>query len=520
MKKFLSIFSIALVAMFAMSCETDKEVNDGQLPNEEQAGVTFQIGEPTIEASSIVVVVTPSDNNVNYYAEIIATATLANKDDATIIDEIVSCGDYKTRKGTQAVGGKGLAAETSYTLVVFPITETQKATRQEYTTTAAVAPLPTDEFNVTINVTDITATSAIVTATPNGVNRYYFRVITKMELDAMGVYKSDYDTFCYIIENPNSNNYIVTGSQVLDERLNPEMDYVVVAFNVENWEAVYAKEEQVKLFRYPFTTPKLEYDEGDLFTYNNLKVASNGFTVDVIPTRGEDSFWTYYIWTKQSYDDTLANESSNNIVMRSYWALYNLAGEAFIYDFGEFIRDYMGQTGSSRINNYEPLKKNSDYVVVLFYMDPEVGTDPTDVYEYKYATIDIHTTEATLAPVELTVSEPVIVKNGLKYDIQFNVKLSEDAKSLRVGSQLWSNYDFASYWNPEDWTSIEVFFKYSSKAISEESLAEAKTAEGTTISITGADKSDYVVFFEALNSEDTKTQFGVRVTPEMFDNAQ
>ena len=511
MKKFLSIFSIALVALFAMGCETNGEVNGGK---------SFSFGEATIDASSIEVVVTPSDDTTLYYADIVATAELDGKDDATIIREWLTDGKHTACSGMQVIGKGGLKSETSYTLVAFYITETNKVTRKVYTTDKAIAALPGDEFNVTINVTDITATSAIVTATPNGVNRYYFRVITKMELDAMGVYKSDYDTFCYIIENPNSNNYIVTGSQVLDERLNPEMDYVVVAFNVENWEAVYAKEEQVKLFRYPFTTPKLEYDEGDLFTYNNLKVASNGFTVDVIPTRGEDSFWTYYIWTKQSYDDTLANESSNNIVMRSYWALYNLAGEAFIYDFGEFIRDYMGQTGSSRINNYEPLKKNYDYVVVLFYMDPEVGTDPTDVYEYKYATIDIHTTEATLDPVELQVSEPVIVKNGLKYDIQFNVKLSEDAKSLRVGSQLWSNYDFASYWNPNDWTSIEVFFKYSSKAISEESLAEAKTTEGTTISITGADKSDYVVFFEALNSEDTKTQFGVRVTPEMFDNAQ
>ena len=514
MKKFLSIFSIALVALFAVSCGNDEPTEGGK------TGITFSVSEPNIDSSSIVVVVTPSDMAANYYADIVATAGIAGMNDAEIIDEWILSGEHKARKGVQAINAKGLASETSYTLVAFAITETENVTRKEFTTTEAVAALPADEFNVTINVTDITATSAIVTATPNGVNRYYFRVVTKMELDAMGVYQSDYDTFCYIIENPNSNNYIVTGSQVLDERLNPEMDYVVVAFNVENWEAVYAKEEKVKLFRYPFTTPKLEYDEGDLFTYNNLKVASNGFTVDVIPTRGEDSFWTYYIWTKQSYDDTLANESSNNIVMRSYWALYNLAGEAFIYDFGEFIRDYMGQTGSSRINNYEPLKKNSDYVVVLFYMDPEVGSDPTDVYEYKYATIDIHTTEATLDPVELQVSEPVIVKNGFKYDIQFNVKLGEDAKSLRVGSQLWSNYDFASYWNPNDWTSIEVFFKYSSKAISEDSLAEAKTAEGTTISITGADKNDYVVFFEALNSEDTKTQFGVRVTPEMFDNAQ
>ena len=515
MKKFLSIFSIALVALFAVSCGNDEPTGDAKQP-----GVSFNIVESNVNSSSIEVVITPSDMTANYYADIVATADIEGMNDSEIIDEWVLSGEHKVRKGVQPVAKSGLAASTSYTVVAFAITETQKATRKEFTTDEAVAPVSPEQFNIDIEVKDITATSAVATATPNGSNRYFFRIITKMELTAMGVYNSDYDTFAYIIENPNSNNYIVTGTQVIDDRLNPEMEYIAIAFNVENWEAVYNKEEKAKLFRYEFKTPKLDYDEGDLFTYNNIKIASNGFTVDVVPTRGEDSFWTYYIWTKQSYDDTLAKESSNNIVMRSYWALYNLAGEAFIYDFGQFIRDYMGQTGSSRISNYEPLKKNSDYVVVLFYMDPQVGTDPTEIYEYKYATIDIHTTEATLAPVELNVSEPVIIKNGLKYDIQFNVKLSEDAKSLRVGSQLWGNYDFASYWNPNDWTSIEVFFKYSSKAISEDSLAEAKTADGTTISITGADKNDYVVFFEALNSEDTKTQFGVRVTPEMFDNAQ
>ena len=361
----------------------------------------------------------------------------------------------------------------------------------------------------------------MATATPNSnANRYFFRVITKMELDAMGIYNNDFEVFSYILENPNSNNYIVTGATTLDLHLNPEVDYLAVAFNVENWEAVYSKEQPIKLFRYAFKTPKAEYDPDSLFTYNNLKPTSNGFTVDVIPSRGEDSFWTYYIWTKKSYDDTLAKESSQNIVMRSYWALYNLAGTAFIYDFGQFMRDYMGQTGSSRISNYEPLKGDTDYVVVLFYIDPNVGSDPTEVYEYSYVAIDVHTTERTLPAAELTVSEPVIKANGLKYEIQFNVKLSEDAQSLKIGSQLWANYDFAKYWNPDDWTSIEAFFRYSSKYVSEDSLAEAKSEKGTTISITGVDKGDYVVFFEAENEENTKTQFGVRVTPEMFDQAQ
>ena len=515
MKKILSIFSIALVALFAASCGTDEPAGDTKQP-----GVSFNIAESNVDSSSIEVVITPSDMTANYYADIVATADIAGMSDAELIDKWVLSGEHKVRKGVQPVAKSSLAASTSYTVVAFAITETEKATRKEYITKEAIAPVSPELFNVDIEVKDITATSAIATATPNGSNWYFFRVITKMELTAMGIYDSDYDVLCYILENPNNNDYIFSGNTTLTPHLNPEMDYIAVAFNVENWEAVYNKEQPAKLFRHEFKTPKVEYNEGDLFTFNNLQTTSSGFTVDVIPTRGDDSFWTYYIWTKQSYDETLASESSNNIVMRSYWALYNLAGEVFIYDFGQFMREKMGQTGSSRISNYEPLKKNTDYVVVLFYIDPNVGSDPTEVYEYKYATIDVRTTDITLAPVELTVSEPVIVKNGLKYDIQFNVKLGEDAKSLRVGTQLWGNYDFASYWNPNDWTSIEVFFKYSSKSISEDSLAEAKTAQGTTISISGADKNDYVVFFEALNSEDTKTQYGVRITSDMFDNAQ
>lgn len=514
MRKLLSFLSIALMAIVSFSCE--KPIDDGQdLTN----ATTFTFGEAEISGSSIEVGIIPSDLNINYCAKFFATSEVAEKDDATIIDECLNGDDFRSRKGVQLIAATGLTPETSYTLVAFALTE-NSVTRKEFTTDVAAQILSPEEFNVEISVDNITATSAVAKATPNGANRYFFRVITKMELDAMGIYNSDYDVFSYILENPNNNNYIVTGTKTLDLHLNPEMDYLAVAFNVENWEAVYAKEETLKLFRYAFKTPKVEYNEGDLFAYNNVQVSTYGFSVDVIPSRGEDSFWTYYVWSKQSYDDTLATESSNAIVMRSYWALYNIGGEAFVWDFGQFIREYMGQTGSSRINHYEPLEGDSDYVIVLFYMDPEVGTDPTEVYDYKHVAINIHTEKRTLAPAELIVSEPVIVKNGFKYDIQFNVKVSEDAQSLKIGTQLWKNYDFTTHWDPNDWSQIEAYFRICSKYISEDSLAEAKTAQGTTFSITGADKEEYAIFFEALNSEYTKSQFGVHVTKEMFDNAQ
>ena len=513
MRKLFSMM-LALLAIVGVGCEPIQQGGDDQ-----QKGIAFS--EQDVTATSIQVKVTPDDAAANYYAAIVTAAEIAELSDAEIIDQALNSESFKTRKGTQLIGKNNLTPETDYAVIAFYITSVDKIYRLDLTTGAAESAIDPSLFEVKIEVKDITATSAIATATPNSsANRYFFRVITKMELDAMGIYNNDFEVFSYILENPNSNNYIVTGATTLDLHLSPEMDYLAVAFNVENWEAVYNKQEQLKLFRYDFKTPKAEYDPDALFTFNNLKSTSNGFTVDVIPSRGEDSFWTYYIWTKQSYDDTLAKEASANIVMRSYWALYNLAGEAFIWDFGQFLREYMGQTGSSRISNYEPLKANTDYVIVLFYIDPNVGSDPTEVYEYTYVAIDVHTTERTLAPVEMTVSEPVIVKSGFKYDMMFNVKLSDDAQSLKIGSQLWDNFDFATYWNPNDWTSIETFFRYSSKYVSEDSLAEAKSEKGTTISITGVDKGDYVVFFEAENEENTKTQFGVRVTPEMFDQAQ
>ena len=66
------------------------------------------------------------------------------------------------------------------------------------------------------------------------------------------------------------------------------------------------------------------------------------------------------------------------IVAHSYNALRNLGYEQGYNDFGTFIREYFGQTGSSTVINYEPLNNNTDYVLVLFYMDPN---SPTNVYD-------------------------------------------------------------------------------------------------------------------------------------------
>ena len=512
MRKLFSVLSVALVALFAVGCENNPEGGN--------TGVSFVFQNVKTTTSSVEVQVVPADDATLYFAAITEAAELANMDDAAIISMFTDAQDISFTKGKKTLTATNLTPDTEYVAVAFEVTATNKVARYSLKTLPVQDPIPSEEFEVEINVSDIKATSAVATAKPNSTaNRYYFRVITKMELDAFGIYNDDYQIFEYIIENPNSGDYITQGETTINCRLNAEMDYLAVAFNFENWEAVHNQEEEIKLFRYEFSTPEAPaVDPNSLFTYSNLQVTHTGFSVDVTPAQGEESFWGYYVWTKKSYDETLASESKANIVMRSYFGLNNIGVEQG-YDFGTFIREYMGQTGSSTVVNYLPLNNKTDYVLVLFYMDPEVS-DPTTVYDYNYVAIPFKTKEPSADTVaSLEVSEPVIVKNGFKYDIQFLVKTDDNAIDMKVGAQLWNNYDFAKYWDPNDWSQIQAFFMFRT-SVESTTLEAAKTAEGATVSFPGVDKEDYVFFFEVLNEENTATQYAVRVTPDLFDNAQ
>jgi hypothetical protein len=162
------------------------------------------------------------------------------------------------------------------------------------------------------------------------------------------------------------------------------------------------------------------------------------------------------------------------------------------------------------------LNNNTEYVLVLFH----VNIDDHSAYDNNYTAVPFKTLEPTPgAEATLEVSEPIIVANGFKYDIKFLVKTNENAVDLKYGVQLWNNYDFAKYWDPNDWSQIQAFFWFRT-SVSAETLAAAKTADGTVISFTGVYKEDYVFFFEVLNEENTPTQYAVRVTADMFDNAQ
>lgn len=518
MRKLLSILSIALVTLMAIGCEKAGNENTG---NENTPGVTFQFQNAKTTTTTAEVQIIPSDIEVNYFAHIVESAEIADMSDKEIIDMSLTLEGIKAYKGPQYLTRTALKAGTEYTAIAFAVTETESVARYTLTTEAASEPIPADVFEIEIEVKDIKATSAVAIAKPNSsANRYYFRVITKMELDAFGIYNDDYQIFEYILENPNSGDWVTQGETTLNCRLAAETDYLAVAFNYENWEDMHNQAAEMKLFRKAFTTPEGEpIDPNSLFITDNLATTHTNFSLDVTPSLGEDAHWTYYVWTKSSYEQTLATEAKANIVMRSYFGLNNIAVEQG-YGFGDIIQtDKLGKKGSNTITAYEQLHNDTEYVVVLFYVDPTV-TDPTEVYDYNYVAVEFKTNAPSADSVAtLEVSEPIIVKDGFKYNINFVVKTNEYAVDLLAGAQLWNNYEFEKYWDPNDWSQIQAFFMFR-KPVGEETLAAAKGADGATISFTDFDKEDYVFFFEVLNEENTATQFAVRVKPEMFDNAQ
>ena len=515
MRKIISLLTL-MVSLFAMGC------NNEPTPAPAPEDATIEFSNVTATTNSIEATITPSKADAFYFATITEPATIADLDDAAIIEKYVTGDDYKLRKGTQILGKSNLKPATEYVIVAFYNDAEEVFTK----TVSTTAPEQGGEFFVEINVSDITSKSCVVTANVNDDTVNYFcRVVTDMELKYTD--GTDLDIMKYCMENPYRSEYFRKGNVNFTYDAAPKMDYTVVAFNLDTFNDVVGGFADAVLFKYEFSTPDTEpVDPDTLFQRSNLQVDYAGFSLDVTPALGEDAFWSYYVFTKESYDQAISR-NYNQVVMESYYGLqglcasYNYAiqdlveeGKAEFLDFNSFLHEFMGQRGSTTITNYEKLKTNTEYVIVLFYMNPDV-IDPTVVHDYNFVPITIRTlSDSNYA--WLDVSNAIVEKSdSYGYDISFIVKTDDKAADIKIGAQMWTGYDFEKYWDPNDWTSIQAFFTYR-KSISAESLAAAKTEEGAVISFPGLDAGDYVFFFEALTENNNATQYALRVTPDMF----
>ncbi|MBR3826907.1 MAG: hypothetical protein IKJ38_04245 [Alistipes sp.] len=509
MRKLLSIFSIALVAAFALGCENESEKGGDSR--------TLNFGEPTATSTTIEVGIVPSDTAASYFAGIVEASKIADKNDAAIITEYIQ--KLTIYNGVQFLNAENLTPETDYVAIAFYMGDTDKVTKLNIRTTAPGE--VEEEFSVRITVDAITSDSAIAKAVPNDNDvNYYFRVLTQLELREMGIFENDREIFNYIIENPYSNDYIGKGERTLEcTNLSPKFEYIAIAFNSDTYEDVVTGAAELNLFRYEFTTEDApEVDPNTLFTYKNLEVGHTDFSLDVTPVKGDDKLWAYYIFEKSNYDEYIAG-SRHQVVMRAYYGLFNLCNEYNIinkteHTFNYFMNELMGQKGATKIINYEPLKPNKQYVVAMFYIDPEIS-DPTTVYDYNFVAVNF----TTKAPDEnlkasLNVVGPEITKEGFNYNIVFNIKTDDNAAILRYGADQWDELT-EQYYDPNDCGSIRNFVQF--RTASDEILAQAKTSEGTTISFSQTEPFDGIFLFEVENVQGALTQYMVRVTPDMFE---
>lgn len=509
MRKLLSIFSIALVAAFALGCENESEKGGDSR--------TLNFGEPTATSTTIEVGIVPSDTAASYFAGIVEASKIADKNDAAIITEYIQ--KLTIYNGVQFLNAENLTPETDYVAIAFYMGDTDKVTKLNIRTTAPGE--VEEEFSVRITVDAITSDSAIAKAVPNDNDvNYYFRVLTQLELREMGIFENDREIFNYIIENPYSNDYIGKGERTLEcTNLSPKFEYIAIAFNSDTYEDVVSGAAELNLFRYEFITEDApEVDPNTLFTYKNLEVGHTDFSLDVTPVKGDDKLWAYYIFEKSNYDEYIAG-SRHQVVMRAYYGLFNLCNEYNIinkteHTFNYFMNELMGQKGETKIINYEPLKPNMQYVVAMFYIDPEIS-DPTTVYDYNFVAVNF----TTKAPDEnikasLNVVGPEITKEGFNYNIVFNIKTDDNAAILRYGADQWDELT-EQYYDPDDCGSIRAFVQF--RTASDEILAQAKTSEGATISFSQTEPFDGIFLFEAENVQGALTQYMVRVTPDMFE---
>lgn len=503
MKKIFSLMTL-LSLLSISSC--DKEEN----PVSVESGVTFSFSDVNVTASSFDITITPSDLETNYFVYIAESSEFAGKDGETIISEMLGAHGTKMYSGVQTISKQNLKAATNYSIAAFAYGEKKNvsffhlATREKGEV----------DFSVSINVSGITAKSATVKIVPSDDSVNYFaRVITKMEIQTTD--GSDLDIAKYCLENPYYEEYIRTGSVEYDYTVSPKMDYVVVAFNYDNIEDVANGLIPIELFKYEFSTPDTQQVDPDtMFTFSNLEVGYTDFSVDVTPVYGEDSFWSYYIFTKASYQEEL-DRNYNQVVRHAYYGLqgllneYNVANEPNI-DFSTFIQDYMGVTGTATLTSYETLRPDTDYVLVLFYMDPNV-IDPTVVYDYAYVPIEFRTLTSDEKPY-LAVDGPYIEDET----ILFNIKIDETAVKLVYGPAAWSD-TVATYYDENDPYNGDAIRAFVNRVTAnDEVFAKAQSAEGVTISFDATGGFDGLFLFEAENAYGRRSQYVVRVTPDMF----
>ena len=307
---------LAIAAIVGVACTPNNEGNGGE-NNGPKPALTFTIQLSNITSSSVYMAVTPSNNIDTYFFDVVPQSVMAHyatpEAFATdYVSQLISLYEQydlvfadALSKGADAWQYKlgDLEPNTEYYAIAFGVTPegtiTTKVTMESFKTLEPTPSGPSDNV-LSVSVTRVTATGALVNVTPSNNDTYYFDVIEKSAIDEFG---SPLDfALDYIVKLKNTcEAYGYTLAEALssgpdemsyDGFLSPNTEYYAFAFGATANCSI-----TTEVVTVPFTTPEMVKGDKALdnlsygyFTNYGDYYGSNAanWYIDIYPEEGMD----------------------------------------------------------------------------------------------------------------------------------------------------------------------------------------------------------------------------------------
>lgn len=440
MKSFkLPFLGIVLALMCFQGCEKP-EPNSGQ-------EISFRMTDENIASTAISVTVNPTPDNAEWYADLVATASIAGSSDDDIVKALVT---KDLLKGKQTLSFDNLEANTEYTLLTVGYADDKagKLYKTNYTT-----PAP-EKFNAEIAVSAVTFNTATVKITPNKESvTYYYNLFPKSEVSRNGQLIAGEELIAYWkYADKNISSKLYTGSKTFNhEGLASDIPYVCVVFEYD---------QDIEMFTKEFTTEK----NPDIahFTIAEITPGTNNVTFTVTPD-DLDKYYCCYITPKKHYDQW---SDKSTWVQGCYNGLNNTGA-----DKGIAMNDYIKQIAKKGVAQWDnsmifrngDLETETEYVITVFYVNPD-NIDPFTVYDYSHVTANF-TTLASKVELSIEIGEIFNITNNGNGTASLTVHLkSSEASKYRIGAQPKANFDADYAKNPNSSTWSNFYFSWTAKS--------------------------------------------------------
>ncbi len=336
-------------------------------------------------------------------------------------------------------------------------------------------PPPSGAFEVEFYLQELTSTSCKVKITPSDETKYYAHIWQReFMLNPNGGLLSDMDILKTCVPDPRYDERCYTGETVLSEdKCVPGSQFLVVVFDAK------AKVDNAgqEILPVPVYTYGIKLTEGlndepqfelseQVIGYEDVRFHAKA--------KDPNGFLSARIVPKPYFD------KHGETVMQSLYYMYQNASVEKNISFSEYVKQN-GAYGECDFY-FDHLVPNTEYVVAVFYMDPE-NDDVINVYDWNYTRWDFTTKAATTKPtLELTNAKKTRNADGT-INISVHAKATNAVKAV-IGAR--SATEVASFSDINDVTQVSDLW-VGMKWLTSSQVEQLNTPEGYDIYIQGMD---------------------------------